>query len=639
MSLDERLFRWLWKKRQRFGSKHTLERERLFGVGLAENRYRFSLIAFALAGQWLEIAQAERAGGFIGERLYLPRILCLTDDSELNQIAFFYRIAFSITSYKMSFRLPRSLARAPERRLMDFAVIPAVESRLQRDFPGLWERVAGLKQAILSQRPPVSALNSERELFEALNQYFLGRPFPGHAPGFNPVASFDAILRFPFPLKEEGILPLWGRLALSDEGPAGKQSTENPEQTVPEAASRKTEKEKAAAEGAKLVEFDADNPEQMPVQLVIEQLQTLEKFMGGKKTADASDELESHSEALEEVDVREVCRGKKQTQSIFRSDPAFSPAEVEMADAAAQDRKTYFYDEWDYRKRAYRPRWCQVTERIIPRLKEGSQVKEEIASIRKKYRKETVALKRRLDSLLLSRSWKKRQTLGEEIDLDQIVDRHASLKSGHSPPEKLYVSRRKSERDLAVLVLLDASLSTGSWIGGQEVMTIAKETLVILHQAFANLSGRIAMAAFYSHTRTRCAFVPLKDFKEDWDRITQGRLMSLEPAGYTRIGPALRHAITKMRKKSAARKAILLVTDGKPADYDAYEGRHGIEDVRQAVREAGGSAIGVFGLAIDQRARTYFPRMFGRRQFEVIGQPGELPQKLMKWYLKLFYGS
>ncbi|MBM3225032.1 MAG: hypothetical protein FJZ47_14685 [Candidatus Tectomicrobia bacterium] len=52
----------------------------------------------------------------------------------------------------------------------------------------------------------------------------------------------------------------------------------------------------------------------------------------------------------------------------------------------------------------------------------------------------------------------------------------------------------------------------------------------------------VGIGGFYSYTRRDCRFVLLKEFTAPWASCT-GVLASLEPMGYTRMGPALRHGI------------------------------------------------------------------------------------------------
>jgi nitric oxide reductase NorD protein len=56
-----------------------------------------------------------------------------------------------------------------------------------------------------------------------------------------------------------------------------------------------------------------------------------------------------------------------------------------------------------------------------------------------------------------------------------------------------------------------------------------------------------------------------------------------QPSGYTRIGGAIRYASAQLLKhRQTANKWIILLSDGKPNDYDKYEGKYGVQDVKQA---------------------------------------------------------
>jgi nitric oxide reductase NorD protein len=79
-------------------------------------------------------------------------------------------------------------------------------------------------------------------------------------------------------------------------------------------------------------------------------------------------------------------------------------------------------------------------------------------------------------------------------------------------------------------------------------------------------------------------------------------------------------------------KLILLLTDGKPTDYDLYEGRYGLEDIRQAQREARQSGIHFRAMAIEKQAQHYFPRLFGKNEFFILNDPQFFPEELFKVY-------
>ena len=58
-------------------------------------------------------------------------------------------------------------------------------------------------------------------------------------------------------------------------------------------------------------------------------------------------------------------------------------------------------------------------------------------------------------------------------------------------------------------------------------------------------------------------------------------------------------------EQKATQRLLLLISDGKPTYYDRYEGRYGIADVRQAIREAGQVRIHTYALAVDIQAKLY----------------------------------
>ncbi|MEW8431861.1 MAG: nitric oxide reductase, partial [gamma proteobacterium symbiont of Ctena orbiculata] len=74
---------------------------------------------------------------------------------------------------------------------------------------------------------------------------------------------------------------------------------------------------------------------------------------------------------------------------------------------------------------------------------------------------------------------------------------------------------------------------------------------------------------------------------------------------------------------------------GKPNDLDKYEGRYGVEDTRQAIREARGSGIQPFCVTIDEKGNDYLPYLFGSGGYVVIHKPQELPRKLPLLYARL----
>ncbi|MNJ72471.1 hypothetical protein D3C77_691260 [compost metagenome] len=88
-------------------------------------------------------------------------------------------------------------------------------------------------------------------------------------------------------------------------------------------------------------------------------------------------------------------------------------------------------------------------------------------------------------------------------------------------------------------------------------------------------------------------------------------------------------------REPATHRLLLLLSDGKPNDVDEYEGRYGVEDMRQAVNEARLQGIHPFCLTIDRQAATYLPAVFGARRYALLASPERLPAALLDWLRQL----
>ncbi|MCB0697573.1 MAG: VWA domain-containing protein, partial [Chitinophagaceae bacterium] len=102
---------------------------------------------------------------------------------------------------------------------------------------------------------------------------------------------------------------------------------------------------------------------------------------------------------------------------------------------------------------------------------------------------------------------------------------------------------------------------------------------------------------------------------------------------------ALRHSGALLDKRNAKNKWVILISDGKPNDFDKYEGKYGINDVKQALRELKQKNINSYALAIEAQAKYYLPQMFGQNHYQILTTPVELLNSLVKLYEKLKYQS
>lgn len=358
-----------------------------------------------------------------------------------------------------------------------------------------------------------------------------------------------------------------------------------------------------------------DHEAENPLTHSFEKVHTAEDYRGGHKHVDGEDELAAHQVALDELDLDTVVLSNETTRSVYRADLVLSGA----TGAAGAREGALAYDEWDSAKRRYLHRHCVVTVERSASAADGGALLARVVGRERRAIAATRAEFLRLDAEL---RWHTRQVDGPAVDLDALVDRSTSLRAGHDATARLYVSRRRRGPSLSMILLVDASMSTDAYVADRRVLDTERDAAAVVALATDGFV-ELAIAAFCSFSHDDCRYIPLKGFSEPV--VTGlGRLAHLAPRGYTRIGPALRHSVRALSETDAERRVVVLLSDGKPTDADRYEGRHGIGDVRQAVREANHARVDVFALAADPRSAPILPAMFGQRGHAGLAAPSRI---------------
>ncbi|MFH1215736.1 MAG: VWA domain-containing protein [Pseudomonadota bacterium] len=280
------------------------------------------------------------------------------------------------------------------------------------------------------------------------------------------------------------------------------------------------------------------------------------------------------------------------------------------------------YDEWDYRRQGFRKDWCHLIRKNIHPVK-GTFVGNTLAT----YRGQIIQLKRQFEMMQTRHRFVKRQRDGDEIDVDALIEAYADVKAGHAPSERLFVRLLRDERDIAALFLVDMSSSTEGWVG-----TALKESLVLLSEAMEALGDRYAIYGFSGMRRTRCEVYHVKDFAEPYSDEIKGRIAAIAPIDYTRMGPPIRHFTAELARLDAKVRLLIILTDGKPEDYDDYKGEYAIEDTRHALIEAKVAGIHPFCITIDREAQDYMAHMFGKINYTFIDDVRKLPLRVPEIY-------
>jgi uncharacterized protein YegL len=617
MSWDERLFGRLYARLTGRGARAAAAR----GIAVEPERVRLELIASALAGRRITVALATGPGGLRGHHLIVPPQLDVLPTPEANAGLLLARIVVGA----LVLRDPPPLAPGDDAQaLATFAAVVRARRVIADELPGAAVVVDAAAAALLGLRGPIGA--GPDGALEAAAQLALGRA-ADDLVGFDPrwlaaVARGDrAVVLGPAAGGRCAALALCGWLGV--DGPGA--STIDPPGAAPTGSRGGRERAGRARDRVHRRQLDERPAAENPLVHSFEKVHTLEKYPGGRKRVDGADDLEAHGDALDELDLDEVVRSATATSGVYRADVIGldDAGEVGAPPPPAADDPVLTYDEWDEAGRRYRRGWCQVRLEPAPPTAPPEVTRRFVTAALARHRRERAELAAQVARLDAQPVRVGRQPDGPEVDVDAIVDRHGALRHGSTGPDKLYVAARRRPPELAVALLLDRSLSSDAWVADQRVLDVGTAALVALGDALDRAAAATAIVAFASHTRRDCRLTTIKDFAAPW-ATSHGRLAALTPHGYTRIGPALRHTTALLERTPARRKLLVLLSDGKPTDYDRYEGRYGVADVRRAVDEAALVGVSVFAVALDHRARHHLPQMFGPGGFAVVTRPRDL---------------
>jgi nitric oxide reductase NorD protein len=311
-------------------------------------------------------------------------------------------------------------------------------------------------------------------------------------------------------------------------------------------------------------------------------------------------------------------------------DPSLYEEKIQDSDAVWQgayhEEGATFYDEWDFGRQLYRKNWCVMREKDVPPVDDNFAF-----HTLQKYNGLIKHLRKTFEAMRDENRMIKREISGDDVDIDALVEALADTLDGSEMSDRLFTRMHRSERNIAVMFMVDMSGSTNGWINDAE-----RESLVLLCEVLETLGDRYAIYGFSGTTRKRCELYRIKQFDEPYNDLVKARISGIRAQDYTRMGFAIRHLSGLLNKMDARSKILITLSDGKPDDYnDGYRGKYGIEDTRKALVEAKRSGIHPFCITIDTQGRDYLPHMYGAANYVVIDEVGKLPLKVASIYRRL----
>ncbi|MCP3467790.1 nitric oxide reductase activation protein NorD [Bradyrhizobium sp. CCGUVB23] len=600
-------------------------------VSLAEVRPRIAVMFRALGGEagvQIASAGARRSGHRLGWRqriglgderleqpgrdaatIFLPDSIAIFEDRALNVSLYRWLAAWFATAPIEAIDEVDPLRRdlLTLRRASETAVWVLTQ------FPGLADDYAKLAAATALARPRRPLPRIEREM-EEIVLALLGARKPPSGELWKAMAGTGA-LPTKAPPGYRSILPcpLWGDCWARELSTAGASDDEHAHGAEPAPAD---DRKRFAVR-----ERDEDASRRDPFVLNrFEKILAMAEMVNVDRPADDSEDEDAQKAAddLEEITLSRRS-GKPATRLKFDLD---LPPEALDASRLNADLT---YPEWDYRSGTYLPDHCRVLAAAASEIGESWAPDETMrCHIRQ--------VRRRFEVLRPRHELMRAQADGHDLDLDALVRARCDLRAGSGALDRVHLAMRPQGHDLAVTLLVDVSLSTDAWVDGHRVLDVEKEALLVLAHGLSACGDHHSILTFTSRRRSWVRLETIKAFGEPMSGAVERRIGALKPGYYTRIGAAVRHAAAGLARQPQRKKLLLVLTDGKPNDVDHYEGRFAIEDTRKSVQEARRLGIAVFGVTVDATAQSYFPTLFGRGGYAIVGNIRRLPAALPAIY-------
>ncbi|MEB2779712.1 VWA domain-containing protein [Algoriphagus sp. C2-6-M1] len=583
LDLDEWIFGWAVKyfKKNRLSAEEKMTHK----VDLESLKPRLTILARAATGKAIEIFPAEREGGYKNNNFFLPISFSEFPTFEENLSFYFLRILYLSAQQKLGMNWVQETDDLLLSRKKACESAPEVINALEKEYP------------IASQ------------LHDRFKEYFESKAST-KTPG-------DYSWLYGKWMCNESEARQTDMLQNFDD------KTKNGKETPPT-----TTLQARAVEEVKSLTIDKKQQEDYVMTHNFEKVETAEEANGVWRDFDGKDDLADHQDALEELSMRFTVRVDDTAHSVYQAEFVENTT---ISESAESDEKGFHlkYNEWDCKQMNYKPAFCKVYPRT--QMKTDAHYYQKTIS---KNASTLMSLRKMLTSINNKMHQQRRQNQGEEFDIDAITDLYTDVHSKKTPSENIYISSRKKEKDLSILLLLDISLSSDGYAANNRVIDVEKEVSILFGEILHEFKIDFSIDSFYSKTRNYSTYLTLKDFDEPW-QSAKHKIGAVEPNGYTRIGAALRHAGVRMDQRKMKNKWVILISDGKPNDYDMYEGKYGIQDVKQALRELNERQINSYALAIEAQAKYYLPQMFGQNHYQILTTPVELLKSLVKLYEKI----
>jgi len=613
-------------------------------IYLDDNITRFTYLSCAISNNDTEIIKAEdKIGGYYEKKLILPNKINISNKKKVNLITYIYRILFSLTSRNLNFYLPENRKNLDYIMLTSLLTVKKINTYINKDYPNIKNIIKLIYPIINSKRENITTLTDRTLLIEIIIKkltyqriklkthlspkeklwiYHVENIKNINENNLNSTSKklYNNLCILHKNYTKIEFNQIWGYLYY-------KEKRKTITSLKNKIKNRKTQEQNKNKQNVfiKKSEIKTQKEKKQNLNTLFDYKKTTDKYENQKnKHHDEQDN--DQLDILKNLNIDKVTRNNSESKSTFSSNN-INNILVSKLEKNSNKNKKFIYKEWDFKIKNYKQNWCNVFVKKENENLVSNKNKDIIEKKIKQYKKEITLFREKFQLIMNKKTWIKNQTHGQDIDLDTIITNYKYIKESNF--NKIYKYKKNTNKDMCISILFDSSLSTDSYSHNEKIIDFLKILTLIMANGMNDLIKNFSVSTFYSNTRHDCKYIIIKDFKNNWTK-TKYTLENINPNGYTRIGPAIRHSVHKLKKFKDKQKIILLLSDGKPTDYDEYEGYYGINDVKHAINEANNEKIQVKSIITDTSVKPYFSHMFGLNNYYVISRKNKIHTELLK---------
>ncbi len=363
-----------------------------------------------------------------------------------------------------------------------------------------------------------------------------------------------------------------------------------------------------------------------------------QQSQSGAESQQQQEDGEESSEAPQNAEAGDQQDGGKREEMAGVGDS--SGAAMQSGTRSTEEKKGAAaekgvpYPEWDYREARYKRNWSWVQEKKLgeSNMAETSRLMNQYSYALKRLKKAIQAQKpTRLAPLV-------QQLDGDDMDINAVVSYVAEKIAGRSPKPAIYRRREMRQREIAVTLLADMSTSIMQHLpeGGGRLVDRVRAGVLLFAESMEEVGDSYSIAGFCSKYRDNVSYYTIKNFDQPLSEDVRSQIGGMSGRLATRMGAAIRHATNRFQGIESRRRLLLILSDGRPEDYDdGGDRRYLHEDTRMAVKEAVAKGVHPFCITVDTMANQYLPQIFGKGHYLVLDHINSLPNKLPEIYFRL----